>query len=123
MLLEEGLDGLREVLQDMPAVRDLDGFRGSLSSALGVGGTAIPADDLHPWMLAQPGPEGLPHAAFQEIDDLMAIQIVATAACRPSSWSPPRRPGLCAQHSSPTNHTKVVGVWEPQGVKGPTEPW
>ena len=52
-------DGVGEVVQQVPAVGDLDGERGTASSAFGVAAAAVPADHLHAGARIEPGAEGL----------------------------------------------------------------
>lgn len=61
-------DGLGEVVPDMPPVPDLQGVGQNLVHGVGVAGGAVPADDLHTRMLAQPRCKGVGPAVGQDID-------------------------------------------------------
>jgi len=69
------LEGLAQVLGDVPAIGHLHRLRRSARRALGVGLAAIAANDLDPWMLLQPGRDRRGAAIGQEINHLMLRQI------------------------------------------------
>lgn len=61
-------DRLTEVVPQVPPVSDLDGVRESPADRFGVGGRAVPADDLHPGVGAKPGFQHPCGAAGQDVD-------------------------------------------------------
>jgi hypothetical protein len=54
MVLADALDGLRQILQQMEAVGDLDGIRRPTRGAIGVCARAIPAGYLSTWVRQEP---------------------------------------------------------------------
>jgi hypothetical protein len=64
----DALDGLTQVGPQVPAVSHLDRLRSAGARALGVGTGAVPANDLHPGMLAQPVGEYVCRALLQQIN-------------------------------------------------------
>src|SRR5262249_58728713 len=50
---EDGLQGFRQVLQQMETVRNLRGVGRALACTLGIGARPIPRDDLHPGMRSE----------------------------------------------------------------------
>lgn len=59
----------------MEAVGDVDGVRGAEACGLGVGGGAVPADDLHSWVGGQPGPDGFNGAVGQQVDRAAGLDV------------------------------------------------
>ncbi len=57
--LEHALDGLAQVLEQVPAIRDLLGLRGACRRRLGVGRRTVPADHLDPGMGLEPSRHGI----------------------------------------------------------------
>ena len=72
---EYALDGLSQVLQQVPAVRDLHGPGGSLRRRLGVGRRTIPADDFDAGMGLEPRGHGVRVAVGEEVDNVTAFQV------------------------------------------------
>ena len=75
MPCEHALDGLAQVLQQVPAVGDLHGLGGTLRRRLGVGRRTVPADDLDPGMLLEPRRDSVPLAVGEQVDDVTALQV------------------------------------------------
>ncbi len=59
----------------MEAVRDLNGIRGALPRALGVGAAAVAGNDLDAGMLLQPGGQGLSLTVREQVDHAAAFQV------------------------------------------------
>jgi hypothetical protein len=57
-----------EVVPQVPAATDLDRLGERVGDGLGIRGRAVPADDLHPGVIAQPGRQGLGGAIGQHRD-------------------------------------------------------
>jgi hypothetical protein len=72
---EELLDGVAQVLQQMPAVRDLFRVRGSLAPSIGEYPSPVAADDLDARMGHEPVAGGLGRGLLQQIDDRVALQV------------------------------------------------
>jgi len=68
---EDLVQGFRQVLKKMEAVRDLGGRRGPLC----IGARPIPGDHLHPGMLPQPLGHGVGRAIGEELHGLTALEI------------------------------------------------
>ncbi len=49
------LNGIYQVLEQVPTVSDLNCIRGTLCGTVGIGDGAVPGNDLHPRMVSQPG--------------------------------------------------------------------
>jgi hypothetical protein len=64
----DALDRLTQVGPQMPSVSYLDRFRSASARALGVGPRAVPANDLHPGMVAQPVGQHLRRALLDQIN-------------------------------------------------------
>jgi hypothetical protein len=71
----EGVDGVAEVAQHVPAVGDLDGPGRALASTVGVRAGTVAGDDLDSRVRPQPSRErgGLP--VWQEVDDAVAFEV------------------------------------------------
>nr|WP_243761756.1 hypothetical protein [Streptomyces sp. YIM 98790] len=69
------LDGLDEVVEQVPAVRALDGVGCSGACAVGVGGSAVAADDLDTGVVGQPGGKGGGLTVRQNIDGVVGVDI------------------------------------------------
>jgi hypothetical protein len=67
--------GVAEVAQKVPAVRDLDGLGRAAANAVGVSTGAVTRDDVDAGMVAQPSPNRLRLAVGQNIDGTVALQI------------------------------------------------
>jgi hypothetical protein len=75
MPCEHALDGLAQVLQQVPAVGDLHGLGGALRRRLGVGRRTVPADHLDLRMGLEPHRDGVCLAVGEEIDDVTTFQV------------------------------------------------
>jgi hypothetical protein len=73
--IEEALQGLPDVLEQVPAVGNLLGLGGGFRRRFGVGGPAVAAEDLDLGVLAQPGLQLGPVSTRQQFDDLAALQV------------------------------------------------
>lgn len=71
-----------QVLQQVPAISDSQGVRGSFLDRLGVGGGAVPADDLGSRMLGEPGRESLGGAIGQHVHDPAGLDVDQHGAVR-----------------------------------------
>jgi hypothetical protein len=74
------LQGIAEVAQQMPPIRDLHRSRRALARSLGVGAATVAGDNLDAGMLAQPGCDGLAAAFGQEINDAPTLQVADDGA-------------------------------------------
>jgi hypothetical protein len=79
---KDGLQGFRQVLEQMEAVRDLRGVGRALARTLGIGARPIPRDDLHPGMLPEPLRHGLGGPILEEFHGLAAFEIHQDRAIR-----------------------------------------
>lgn len=75
MPVGQRVDGVAQVAQQMPAIRDLDGIRGALARTVGIGAGPIARDHLYTGVLAQPGGQSLGLAVWQEVNDGVALQV------------------------------------------------
>ncbi len=75
MSTDDFLDGVAEVLQQVPPVGDLDRVRCSLAGALGVAAASVAADDLNARVVAQPGGEGVGGAVGQNVDRPAGVHV------------------------------------------------
>ena len=75
MPVAEGLDGLADVAEQVPSIGDLDGVRGTLADAVGVGTGTIAGDDLDARPVTQPGGDGSSLAIGQEIDHPVCLEV------------------------------------------------
>jgi hypothetical protein len=62
------VDRFAEVVEHVPAVRDLHCVRCAGAGAVGVGTGPVPADHLHAWVGAKPGGQRFAVAAREDID-------------------------------------------------------
>ena len=74
--------GVAEVVQKVPAVRDLDGLGRAAANAVGVSTGAVTRDDVDAGMVAQPSPNRLRLAVGQNIDGTVALDWRSQAAPR-----------------------------------------
>ena len=79
---EDGLQGFRQVLDEVEAGRDLGGRRRAVACPLSIRARPIPGDHLHPGMLPQPLGHGVGRAIGEEIHGLAALQINEHRAIR-----------------------------------------
>ena len=94
------LQGIGDVLDEVEAIGHLQGLRCPEPNPLGIGPRAIPRDDQHLGMPAQPGGEGLRRPIRQQVDDPLQIKVdedravAASLAARPIiDTERPDRPG------------------------------
>jgi hypothetical protein len=66
---------VREVLEQMKAIRDLNGIRGSLPSALRVGAAAVTSNDLDAGMRLQPVGQCLGPPIGEQVDHAAALEV------------------------------------------------
>ncbi len=69
------VDGLAEVLPQVPPIRDLDRLRGSCGSTGRVVAAAVPADDLDVGLGGQPSRHGVGLPVRQYIDRAVAVHV------------------------------------------------
>jgi len=81
--------GVAEVAQKVPAVRDLDGLGRAAANAVVVSTGAVARDDVDARMVAQPCPDRLRLAARQNVDGAVALQIDDELAAALSSTPSP----------------------------------
>ena len=74
-LLQRPFQRLTEILQQMPAIGNLDSRWSPLARAVRVGTGAIPADDLHCGMIAEPLGERCGVAPQQEVEGTMGFHV------------------------------------------------
>ena len=75
MLIGDILDGITKVVQQVPAIRDLNGVGSPLTDTVRIGTGAITRDDFDPGMGAQPGRERRRLTVRQQVDNLVLLQI------------------------------------------------
>ena len=88
--VDDGTDGIAEVAQQMPAIRHLDRLRRALAYSVGVGASTFTRDDLYPGMLTKPFRERLSLTVWQQVHDLVALEVDEDSAVAAPS-SPPLR--------------------------------
>ncbi|GBQ51424.1 hypothetical protein AA0498_1470 [Acidomonas methanolica] len=71
--IDDGQEGIMEITDQMPSIRDLDGGRGTLPNAVGIGSCAITGDTLDAGMIAEPRRECAPLPSGQQIDHLVSF--------------------------------------------------
>ncbi len=72
---EEALEGLAEVVQQVPAVRHLRGLGRAARRPVGVETATVTADDLDPGVFHEPRGDGVCGAVGEEVDDPVPLQI------------------------------------------------
>lgn len=75
MLVTGLLQSCRQVLQQVPAIRDFQCMRGGFLYRLGVGGGPVPADDLRSRMVLEPGRERLRGTVGQHVHDPAGLDV------------------------------------------------
>src|ERR671932_1930970 len=75
MAAREALDGLGQVLQQMPAIGYLYCVWSSLASSIGVGSGSVPANDLDAGMLLEPSDKRLGSAIGEQVYGAMPLQV------------------------------------------------
>src|SRR5690349_8320072 len=88
MLIGNGLDGITQVAQQVPAVGDLHGVGSPLTDTVRAGTRAITRDDFDTRMSAQPGRECRRLTIRQQVDNLVLLQINQDGAV--AMATPPR---------------------------------
>jgi hypothetical protein len=73
--LQQPLDRLAQVLQQVPAVRDLKRLRRPFGGGLGVGRPAVAGDDLDAGVFLQPRRQRGAVPAHQDVEDAAALQV------------------------------------------------
>jgi hypothetical protein len=73
--MQQPLHCVAQVLDQVETIGHLEGFGGAIRSGLGIGTSAVAAEDLHAGVLVQPGGDGLGVAVRQEIDGAVALPI------------------------------------------------
>ena len=74
-----------EVVVEVPAVSHLDGLRGSLACAVGVGAGPVPADHLGAGVFAQPAGEGVRLAVAQQVHRVAGLRVDQHGAVVPAA--------------------------------------
>jgi hypothetical protein len=72
---EEAIKHLFQVVQQMPAIRHLAGFRGSFPSPSSIFATAVTGNDLYTRMRLQPCPECLGRTIPTPFDGVVLLQV------------------------------------------------
>ena len=75
MPVEHPGQSIAEVAQQVPPIRDLDGFGRAAANRFGVSTGAVTRDDIDAGMVAQPSPDRLRLAVRQDIDGAVALEI------------------------------------------------
>lgn len=73
--IDDGQEGIMEITDQMPSIRDLDGCWGTLPNAVGIGSCAIAGDNLNAGMIAEPRRECAALPIGQQIDHLVSFEI------------------------------------------------
>jgi hypothetical protein len=73
--LEHTFDGLAQVLQQVPAIRNLLSLGGAGRRRLGVGRRTVPADHLDPGMGLEPSRHGIRSTVGEEVEDVPSFQV------------------------------------------------
>jgi hypothetical protein len=94
MPIKKVLQGGTEVAQEMPAVGNLDGAGCPGANALGVGAGPITRDDLHAWVIPEPGRDGQGLAIGQQVDGPVALEVDDDGAVAPAAAPPGSPSGL-----------------------------
>jgi len=96
VIARDRLDGVTEVAQQMPPVRDLDRVGRSLPDAIGVDAGAVARDDLHPRVLLQPRRQAFSSAVGQQVEDPVPLQVDEDG---PIAVTAPPRPIIDPEHA------------------------
>ncbi len=96
MTFEHAHEHFTRILEQMPAVSDLDSVRCSYPSALGVCPTAVATDNFYARVLTQPCREGLCLSVRQDIDHRVTLQIDQHRSITPSAA---HRPIIDPEHA------------------------
>jgi hypothetical protein len=85
MPVAKGLNRIPKIAEEVPTIGDLDGARGTLTNAIGIGASTITSDDLNAGPITQPRGDGRSLAIGQEINHLVRLEVdqhraVATTA-------------------------------------------
>ena len=116
--VSDGMDGVAEVPQQVPAVADLDGLGRSLAHAVGINAGPVPGDDFNARVGLQPRGQALGPPVRQQVDDAVAFEVdedrpVAVAAAPGPlvhRQHPHRRPGLRRAAGAPRHPQQRVGT-------------
>ena len=73
--INDGADSIAEIAQQVPAVRHLDRFRRALADTVGVGTSTVARDNLNPGMLTKPVGQRLSLAIWEQVYDLVALEV------------------------------------------------
>ena len=73
--IDNGADGVAEVVQQVPAVSNLNGVWGALAHPVGVGAGTVACDHLDAGMLAKPGGQCFRLPIGQEVHDAVTLQV------------------------------------------------
>ena len=97
--IHPALQGLPEVAQQVPMIRNLHGIRCPLPHSVGIGAGAVTGDNLDPTVAPQPGRERVYLPVGQQVDDPVALQVDQDGSVVPAA--PPR----------PIIHGQDAGRW------------
>ena len=75
MPVGKGMDGIAQVAQHVPAVRDLDGIRRTLAPPVRIGSGPVARDHFHAGVPVQPGRQGFGLAIRQQVHDGVALEV------------------------------------------------
>jgi hypothetical protein len=73
MSVKDARQGVAEIAQKMPAIRNLDRFRSAGPNTIGIAAGPIPGDDLDTGMLFQPRLDRLGLAVTQQVNRSVSI--------------------------------------------------
>ena len=80
MPIQQAHQRLPHVAKQVPAIGHLDGLRGTGVGPFGIGTGSVPADDLHAWMLPQPGGQAVGGSFVQQINGPVLLQVAQDGA-------------------------------------------
>lgn len=72
---EESLQGISEILQEVPPVGNLHGIRRTTSGTVRIGAGSISADNLDARVSLQPSSKGISRAIGQQINRTVALKV------------------------------------------------
>ena len=75
VLIVESLRGIAKITEQVPPVRDLDSIGRALTSAVSIGASTVPGDDLNPGPTAQALGNCCCFPVKQQIDHLILLQV------------------------------------------------
>ena len=66
---------VREIFQEMPAIRNLQGMGRTITNRLRIGLGSVTGDNLDPWMVAQPLTHAFRSSVRQEVNDVSTLMV------------------------------------------------